>query len=501
MSAVTLLNGSTVSYSYDANGNMTEGHNGLEVSYDALNKPVRTQRNNMSAAGWADFAYSPNGVRYSQRGTKRVDYVGKYYERIDGNVHKVYLGDYAVLTRSAGGTELRYLHRDRLGSVVTSSDEAGVVALAPGEARHFDPFGKPQEGDLQDSDDPLKDLNAESVTSRGFTAHEHLNSVQLIHMNGRAYDYQLGRFLSVDPFIQFPANGQSVNPYSYIMNNPMAGTDPSGYSCVSDGDSPVECDKTPRRTERDWVGKGDRRSLNNKINQTGASSRLVVYSNGASQSNGKAGASNQSNTRPEDIGTNQSPSLGEQGVSLGLDVTPVVGGVKGVAQVFTGEDLVTGEQLSRWEEAGYAVLGFFGLKGVAKAGDIADFGEASLKVLTQSDSLEGAAKGFSVPNDGVDVFRVVDDAELSDIRATGQFVVGDVDTQFLSNKELIRRLKLVPTASYHTHDRWLPVHDDHDLADDINRKVNGYISGRGQMLRFDYDSRTYQTYITGAGWE
>lgn len=48
-------------------------------------------------------------------------------------------------------------------------------------------------------------------------------------MNGRAYDYNLGRFLSVDPFIQAPGNSQSMNPYSYIMNNPLAGTDPSGY--------------------------------------------------------------------------------------------------------------------------------------------------------------------------------------------------------------------------------------------------------------------------------
>jgi hypothetical protein len=48
-------------------------------------------------------------------------------------------------------------------------------------------------------------------------------------MNGRVYDYNLGRFLSVDPFIQDPGNSQSMNPYSYIMNNPLAGTDPSGY--------------------------------------------------------------------------------------------------------------------------------------------------------------------------------------------------------------------------------------------------------------------------------
>jgi hypothetical protein len=48
-------------------------------------------------------------------------------------------------------------------------------------------------------------------------------------MNGRAYDPSLGRFLSVDPFIQGNGNSQGLNPYSYILNNPLAGTDPSGY--------------------------------------------------------------------------------------------------------------------------------------------------------------------------------------------------------------------------------------------------------------------------------
>ena len=49
-------------------------------------------------------------------------------------------------------------------------------------------------------------------------------------MNGRVYDYNVGRFLSVDPFIHGAGNSQGINPYSYILNNPLAGTDPSGYS-------------------------------------------------------------------------------------------------------------------------------------------------------------------------------------------------------------------------------------------------------------------------------
>ena len=63
-------------------------------------------------------------------------------------------------------------------------------------------------------------------------------------MNGRGYDYNLGRFLSVDPVIQSPGNSQSLNPYSYIMNNPLAGTDPSGYTGCAASKIDSVCDST-----------------------------------------------------------------------------------------------------------------------------------------------------------------------------------------------------------------------------------------------------------------
>jgi len=71
---------------------------------------------------------------------------------------------------------------------------------------------------------------------RGFTDHEHLDRHALIHMNGRIYDYRLGRFLGVDPIVQFPTNSQSLNAYSYVLNNPFSGTDPTGYA-----QAPAEC--------------------------------------------------------------------------------------------------------------------------------------------------------------------------------------------------------------------------------------------------------------------
>jgi hypothetical protein len=48
-------------------------------------------------------------------------------------------------------------------------------------------------------------------------------------MGGRIYDPTLGRFLQADPFIQAPQNSQNYNRYSYVLNNPMSYTDPSGF--------------------------------------------------------------------------------------------------------------------------------------------------------------------------------------------------------------------------------------------------------------------------------
>ncbi len=48
-------------------------------------------------------------------------------------------------------------------------------------------------------------------------------------MNGRAQDAVTGTFLSEDPYIRDPKNTQNYNRYSYVLNNTMSFTDPSGY--------------------------------------------------------------------------------------------------------------------------------------------------------------------------------------------------------------------------------------------------------------------------------
>jgi len=73
------------------------------------------------------------------------------------------------------------------------------------------------------------DGGADSLTPRGYTGHEMLDDLGLVHMNGRIYDPLLGRFLSADIVVQDPEDLQSYNRYSYVFNNPLSFTDPSGF--------------------------------------------------------------------------------------------------------------------------------------------------------------------------------------------------------------------------------------------------------------------------------
>jgi RHS repeat-associated protein len=72
-------------------------------------------------------------------------------------------------------------------------------------------------------------LGIASTARHGFTDHDMLDNLRLIHMNGRVYDSGVGEFLSPDPFVPAPAFTQSFHRYSYVFNNPLSFTDPSGF--------------------------------------------------------------------------------------------------------------------------------------------------------------------------------------------------------------------------------------------------------------------------------
>jgi RHS repeat-associated protein len=206
----------------------------------------------------------------------------KTYERevVNGavTIERYYIAG-NLMTVKPGIRSLANMHSDRLGSPISitektlsTSGPSDLIfrngfesATAVGKTRAsvettlgntpptlvehkgFDPFGKVYDGQWGLSNLGALNLisgqsfNINRRNQRGFTGHEHLDEFQLIHMNGRLYDQDLGRFFGVDPLIQFPSNSQSLNPYAYLMNNPLSGTDPTGYATDCTGTRIKDC--------------------------------------------------------------------------------------------------------------------------------------------------------------------------------------------------------------------------------------------------------------------
>ncbi|MBU0493168.1 MAG: hypothetical protein KKA73_26840, partial [Chloroflexi bacterium] len=67
-------------------------------------------------------------------------------------------------------------------------------------------------------------------TARRFTGQLEESTIGLYDYGARFYDPLLGRFVSADTVVPEPGNPQAFNRYSYVLNNPLRYTDPSGHS-------------------------------------------------------------------------------------------------------------------------------------------------------------------------------------------------------------------------------------------------------------------------------
>jgi len=231
--AVTQISGGawgTITFSFDANGNLTqcvESGGTRTETYTSFNMLSLTSKSGGST-NTLQFIYGAEHQRVKEIRTvgstvTTTHYVnpdnqgGLLYEKVVTGAttqHKHYInggsGVIAVhITGTATSTE--YWHKDALGSVAVITDASGAVTTR----RQYDPWGK------------VTGSTADGY--RGYTGHEHFDSLGIIHMNGRTYIPGMGRFMSADPFIQNADSLQDYNRYSYVNNNPLTYTDPSGY--------------------------------------------------------------------------------------------------------------------------------------------------------------------------------------------------------------------------------------------------------------------------------
>ncbi|MGO2129034.1 MAG: FG-GAP-like repeat-containing protein [Pseudoalteromonas prydzensis] len=209
---------------YDANGNITNDGK-RQFYYTSFDKPSKiVQGNDIS-----EFSYGPMRELYKRKdafnGKITITlYLGNY-EKItlpSGVVeHKFYVGNVVVTQRSNGTDDEYYLHKDNQGSTTSITDKNGHVV----QQFVYEPWGKQY---TVHNSGALASYQSPSV-SRGYTGHKMINELGIIHMNGRIYDPTLGRFVQADPFVQAPLYSQSYNRYSYVINNPLSYTDPTGY--------------------------------------------------------------------------------------------------------------------------------------------------------------------------------------------------------------------------------------------------------------------------------
>jgi RHS repeat-associated protein len=235
---------------YDEAGNLiswaTETY-----TYDADNMPIQK-----SAPGREqDYVYDADGERIGVRNASSGDTWTWSFRGLDNHVLREYQSSNGFPTLAWSWVE-DYIYRD--GSLLATDR---VPELGGRRDMHLDHLGTPRlitdsDGNIA-VDRELRPFGSHTTTAAvtqdighgfdreepmAFTGHERDYTsdptMYTDYMHGREYTPQWGRFLSVDPVLDprmALADPQSWNRYSYVRNNPLGASDPSGkceiYMC------------------------------------------------------------------------------------------------------------------------------------------------------------------------------------------------------------------------------------------------------------------------------
>ncbi|WP_169045600.1 RHS repeat-associated core domain-containing protein [Aeromonas salmonicida] len=244
---------------YDTNGNVINDGD-RTLTYEGDDRPTSISKGQEST----HFAYGSDDVRYWRQDVRVADgkrttldtfYLDKVYEKQvrtgdKGGLteHRYYVGNLILVRRSNQTEDRLYQHLDHQGSVILVSDQKGDVA----QAFAYSGFGEQRRLLLASRFAALL-----TPTRRGYTGHEMIEDLGIIHMNGRLYDPAMGRFLQADPYVPEPSDGQSFNRYAYVRNNPLNAVDPSGFWDIGTCAADIRNDNSGR----DYSGKNSPESI------------------------------------------------------------------------------------------------------------------------------------------------------------------------------------------------------------------------------------------------
>ena len=201
-------------YTYDSNGNLTKDLNkGISnISYNCLNLPSAVTFSDGSTIA---YTYGADGtklktVHKTGSTTTTTDYCGNVV--YENDVQKLLLTDEGYVTLSDG--KYHYYLKDHQGNNRVVINQSGTVE----EANHYYPFGGvfASSGNVQ----PYKYNGKELDAKKGLNWYDY---------GARHYDAALGRFTTVDPSAE---NYYSTSPFTYCLNNPLNYIDPLGTDTV-----------------------------------------------------------------------------------------------------------------------------------------------------------------------------------------------------------------------------------------------------------------------------
>lgn len=225
---------------YDAQGNLTQiyatpGDSSTQLSmiYDALGRVIQvgnTKNNQVEK-----YQYTADGLR-----TLIEVYSGSALQTTRVNLHDDAHQLVSQYEKAATGTlawkrDIIYLGTreaaefDSAGMHVTQVDRVGSPRVVTGPSGSLESLQKylPY-GELLERHNFI---STAITTAKGFTNHEQTDVSGLIYMQARFYVPWFGKFASPDPARdQYFEVTQSWNIYSYVRNNPVMDTDPTGMT-------------------------------------------------------------------------------------------------------------------------------------------------------------------------------------------------------------------------------------------------------------------------------
>jgi RHS repeat-associated protein len=269
-----LTNTSTAIYNYDSNGNLiskTDSNGSTQYTWDFENRLKQVSLPNGNTIAYKydalgrrirrspSVGVSTNFVYDGQDVVKDINSDGSTVDYVNGPGidNKLRLTD----SRLAATGPLYFVH-DHLGSTTAFTNSLGVAV----SQATYDSFGNANVG--------------ANLTRYTYTGREFDSDTGLYYYRARWYDPQIGRFISEDPI----GLAGGINSFAYVSNNPQNKTDPLGLFDID-----VHYYLTyylARKTGcfKDWesrlIAEGDQRSDEDGDKSPGAGMKLGIGPDG-----------------------------------------------------------------------------------------------------------------------------------------------------------------------------------------------------------------------------